>query len=260
MKRGDTSKLSKNTKIISRPSIERAKHIESESALLFNIIKWFLQSRATLLLIIANVVIYFLSKTWTESLYKSLVFTPKSLTDLNFLPMISSWFLHADLTHLMGNMIFLFIFGRIVERKFGFFRFLLIYFSSAIISDLVAGLLFKQGGIGASGAIAGLVAAGIIIKPFYISYGLGIPMPVLMIGWIALLADLSGIISPVLGDNIGHIAHLAGFFGITILIYLIARDDREIKRGFFVNIITGVVLGILFWALPDNPLKNYFPY
>src|SRR3989338_10702211 len=252
MKRGDTSKLSKNTKIISRPSVERAKHIESESALLFNVIKWFLQSRATLLLIIANVIMYFLSKTWTESLYKSLVFTPKSITDLNFLPMISSWFLHADLTHLAGNMIFLFIFGRIVERKFGFFRFLLIYFSSAIISDLVAGLIFNQGGIGASGAIAGLVAAGTIIRPFYITYALGVPLPVLFVGWLALAADLSGLIKPVPGDTVGHIAHLAGFFGITFLIYFLARRDKEIRRGFAINLVSGILLGLLFWRSEER--------
>ena len=188
------------------------------------------------------------------------MFTPQSLFDLNPLPLFSSWFLHADLTHLAGNMIFLFIFGRIVERKFGFFRFWLIYFSSALISDLVAGLIFQQGGIGASGAIAGLVAAGVITKPFYITYALGVPLPVLFVGWIALAADLSGVIKPVLGDTVGHIAHLAGFFGITLLIYFLARKDTEIRRGFVINLVSGIILGLLFLALPDNPLLNYFPY
>ena len=242
------------------PSIERGKHIESEARLLVKVFFWFLQSRATVLLIFANAVVFFLSRTWSPSLYKSLLFTPESLYELNPVPMISSWFIHADLTHLTGNLIFLFIFGRIVERKFGFFRFLLIYFSSAVISDLVAGLIFNQGGIGASGAIAGLVAAGTIIRPFYITHALGVPLPVVVVGWITLIADLSGIIRPVLGDNVGHIAHLAGFFGITFLIYLVARKDEQIRRGFGVNLVTGIVLGLLFWALPDNPLRRFLPY
>ena len=224
------------------------------------IVLWFLQSRATVLLILVNVLLFFLSQQWSKKIFNSLVFTPQSLFDLNPLPLVTSWFLHADLVHLTGNMLFLFIFGRIVERKFGFFRFLLIYFSSALISDLVAGLIFQQGGIGASGAIAGLVAAGIIIKPFYITYALGVPLPVLFVGWLALAADLSGLIKPVPGDTVGHIAHLAGFFGITFLIYFLARRDKEIRRGFAINLVSGILLGLLFWALPDNPLKEFFPY
>ncbi len=248
------------TKTKVHPSVERAKHIESESRLLVKILFWFLQSRATVLLVLANVIVYFFSLTWSPSLYKSLIFTPESLYQLDLVPMISSWFIHADLTHLIGNMLFLFIFGRIVERKFGFARFLLIYFSSALISDLVTGLIFDQGGIGASGAIAGLIAAGVIIRPFYITYALGFPLPVVLVGWLALIADLSGVIRPVPEDTIGHIAHLAGFFGISVLIYLVARSDEQVKRGFFVNIATGIILGVLFWALPDNPLRAFLPY
>src|SRR3989344_1683395 len=150
--------------------VERGKHINTESELVHIFLKWIVQARGTFLIALSLVIVYFVSLSFSPELRKSLVFTRDSLLSLNFLPMISSWFLHADLVHLSGNLLFLFIFGRIAERKYGFFRFILIYFTSAIISDIISGLIFGQGGIGASGAIAGVVAAAIISNPFYLTY------------------------------------------------------------------------------------------
>ena len=239
--------------------LERGKHINTESELVHIILKWIVQARATFLIGLSLIVVYFISLSFSPELRKSLIFTRESLLSLNFVPMVSSWFLHADLVHLSGNILFLFIFGRIAERKYGFFRFLLIYFTSAIISDIISGLIFGQGGIGASGAIAGVVAAAVIVNPFYLTYlFFGLPIPVLFIGWVALFSDITGIISPIRGDNVGHIAHLAGFFGISLIIYLTGKQDIQIKRGFAINIATFIVLFILYFLLPDNPFRGVF--
>jgi membrane associated rhomboid family serine protease len=230
----------------------RARHkeslIETETQLVKKIAGWIFQAKGTALLLVANLVIYFISIGWTEEFFKSMIFTPDKLFQL---PQAASWFLHANPTHLIGNLIFLFIFGRVVERRFGFFKFLLIYFCAAITSDLIAGLVFGQGGIGASGAIAGLIAAAIIIAPFYLTYVVfGIPLPIVVLGWIAVFADVTGLIAPIPGDNVGHIAHLAGFFAITILVFIFNRKDKDIKFGFLVNIVTMIFAGAMYYFVP----------
>src|SRR5688572_11496221 len=70
--------------------------------------------------------------------------------------LITSQFLHADFFHLLGNMVFLFVFGRYVEDRLGWWRFLVVYFGCAVGGDL-AYLAFggKHPAVGASGAISG---------------------------------------------------------------------------------------------------------
>ena len=236
--------------------ISHRKEIESETQLLKKIFAWLFQAKLTVFLIAANIIIYFWSLTWSAEKFSSLMFTPGSLLSLNFMPMVSSWFLHANLTHLLGNMLFLFIFGRVAERRFGALKSALIYFGAAISSDLIAGLVFQQGGIGASGAISGLIAAAIIIDPFYFSYIVfGLPVPIVVIGWIAIFSDITGLLQPV-ADNIGHIAHLAGFFAITLFVYLLNREDKKIKAGFFINILTLLVVILVNYMFPGFKIKG----
>jgi membrane associated rhomboid family serine protease len=256
-KKGAKTKVKKQ--VVREPIVERGKHIQSESDLLAHIFNWLTQAKGTFFLAVLNIVVFFISLTWSPEFFQSLIFTRDKLLAFNLLPMISSWFLHANWVHLSGNILFLFIFGRIVERRFGLFRFLLIYFSAAILSDLVAGLMFGQGGIGASGAIAGIVAGAILINPFYLTYFFfGVPIPVLFVGWFALFSDIMGLIAPVPGDNVGHIAHLAGFFGVSLIIYLAGKNDKIIRRGFAISVFTAIVFVLLYLLLPNNPFSSLF--
>jgi membrane associated rhomboid family serine protease len=234
----------------------RAKReIESEAQLIKKNLAWFFQARLTSILIIANIAVYIWSLFWSEAFFESLTFSRESLLTLNFMPMLASWFMHANPAHLIGNILFLLVFGRVVERRFGIIKMLLIYFGAAIISDIVSGLVFSQGGIGASGAIMGLVAAAVIMDPFYLS-ALGfiasfLPMPIVVLGWIYVFIDILGVIYPVPQDSTGHIAHLAGFFGITLILYLFKRKDKKVRLGFFINILT-VLAGILIHYMFPN--------
>lgn len=239
------------------PRFERGHYIETEFQLVGKVLKWIFQAKATTILIILNIIVYFLSLTWSQEYFKSLVFTKASLLQGNLAPMASSWFLHANPTHLVGNLLFLFIFGRIVEKRFGFFRMLIIYFAAAVCSDIVAGLIFGQGGIGASGAIAGLIAAAIIARPFNLTFlFFGIPMPVFIVGWIAMFADILGVVSPVVGDNVGHIAHLAGFFAITLFTFFLTTKDKRIKAGLYLNFIALTLFVIVYFFVPSIPLES----
>ncbi len=235
--------------------IERGSHIQTESGLLKHLIRWLFQAKGTLLIFIAIIVVYFYSLNLPKEVFESLIFTRESFFQLNFFPMVAGWFLHANLAHLIGNLIALMVFGRIVERRFGTFRFFLIFFCAAIASDMVASVIFGEIGIGASGAIYGLMATSMLVNPFYITFSLLVPLPVVIVGWLYAATDLLGIITPRLGDNTGHIAHLAGFFVISLLVYLFARKDVRIRKGLAINIITVIILALLYFFYPDIALK-----
>ncbi len=234
-----------------------AGHIETEIGLIKTIFRWVVQAKATFLLMLTAIIMYVYSLRLSQEQFQSLVFTPEAIKTLDFVPMISSWFLHANLTHLIGNLIFLLVFGRIVERRFGFFKMLLIFFGSAILSDLISGAVFGQGGIGASGAIAGLIAAAMIVDPFYWTFVLGIPIPIILVGWIAVFTDISGLLNPV-ADNIGRIAHLGGFFATSLVIYFMDKRDVKIKRGFLINTLTFFVAVLIYFFFPQINIP-YFP-
>jgi membrane associated rhomboid family serine protease len=85
-----------------------------------------------------------------------------------YLTLVTSQFLHADILHFFGNMIFLFVFGDDIEDAVGPLRFLGFYLACGIAADLafVAGAPHSPVAlIGASGAIAGVLAAYLMLRP-----------------------------------------------------------------------------------------------
>jgi membrane associated rhomboid family serine protease len=77
-------------------------------------------------------------------------------------------FLHGGLMHLLGNMLYLYIFGDNVEDRLGHGMYLLFYIASGIGAALVEVYFHQQSGlplIGASGAIAGVLGAYFILYP-----------------------------------------------------------------------------------------------
>jgi membrane associated rhomboid family serine protease len=95
--------------------------------------------------------------------------------------LISYMFLHADVVHLLGNMIFLWVFGDNVEEAMGRVRFLVFY----LLCGFVGGLAFFVTDvhsltplIGASGAIAGVVVAYAMLRPCAKITALVIAIPV----------------------------------------------------------------------------------
>jgi membrane associated rhomboid family serine protease len=204
------------------------------------------QPKITIFLILVNVAVFILEIFYfTQEQIMNLAFKPSDLLQFNYIPIVSSWFLHASLAHLLGNMLFLYVFGRIVEKDFGF-KMLLIYFGSAVISDLVSALA-GQGGIGASGAIAGLISVGILMHPFYSTYLIfGAPLPIIIIGWLAIISDVTGVLIPK-NDNIGHFAHLGGYFAISLLVFLFnPKQKQKMKIGLIINVLFVIAVAV-YW-------------
>lgn len=214
------------------------------------------EARLTIGLILLNIIAYVASLFFSEPLLKSLINYPKDLLSSHAYTLITAGFLHANLTHLLGNMLALFIFGRVVERGIGSLKMGLIYFGALILSGAFSSLIHlflivdNTGGLGASGAIMGLVASAILLNPFYLTYELLLPLPVMVVGWLTIYADLVGILNPA-EDGIGHFAHLGGFLSIAVIAYFMNIDDKEqLKKGFLINIISlAVVLTVYFLVL-----------
>jgi membrane associated rhomboid family serine protease len=124
---------------------------------------------------------------------------------------ITSIFLHASLIHLISNLFALIIFGLILETTIGTRRFLLVFFITGILANIVS-FFFYPSSLGASGAIMGIIGTLTIIRPTMgiFAFGMIIPMFIAAIIWV--IIDAIGVFMP---DNIGHYAHLSGiFFGI----------------------------------------------
>jgi membrane associated rhomboid family serine protease len=134
---------------------------------------------ATWGLILANVAVFIIEVAGSPALQSRLLtyaLIPASLTGAAGVPpgvspyvtLVTYQFLHADFLHIFGNMLFLWIFGDDVEEAMGPLRFLVFY----LCCGIGAGLAFVASAphaamplIGASGAIAGILAAYLMLKP-----------------------------------------------------------------------------------------------
>jgi membrane associated rhomboid family serine protease len=147
-------------------------------------------------------------------------------------PMFTSMFLHAGWMHLLGNMLFLWVFGGSVEEALGHFQYLIFYFICGLGSAAVH-IAFNWGSkiptVGASGAISGIMGAFIVLYPksrvttlipaLFLFFTIRIPA-VLMLGYWFFIQFFSGVAS--LGmSNQGGVAwwaHVAGFLLGAILV------------------------------------------
>lgn len=130
---------------------------------------------------------------------------------------VTSIFLHGGLGHLVLNLFALLFFGSILEKFISSKRFLIVFFTTGILANLIS-VNFYSSSLGASGAIFGILGALVIIRPLMTVFAFGIPMPLFVAGILWAAADLLGAIGFFTGnpiDNTGNIAHLSGMaFGI----------------------------------------------
>ncbi len=133
---------------------------------------------------------------------------------------ISHTLLHADWPHLIFNMLTLYFFGQYVEQALdmyfnnGIFLFILLYLSGGFVSSIPSILKHKNdhwyNSVGASGAVAAILFAGIFFDPKLGIYLFFIPIPIP--GYLFGLAYLvySHYMSKKSNDNVNHDAHLTG--------------------------------------------------
>jgi membrane associated rhomboid family serine protease len=158
----------------------------------------------------------------------------------DFLTLFTSMFIHAGWIHLGGNMLYLWIFGDNVEDRLGPIKFLFFYLLCGVVATFAQmsfGMRSNIPNLGASGAIAGVLGAYILMFPraridvligFFI-----VPLPALMvIGlWIALqFFNSMAAISTTDTGGVAYMAHIGGFFAGLVLASILQGDRRARYR------------------------------
>jgi membrane associated rhomboid family serine protease len=157
-----------------------------------------------------------------------------------FLPLVTSMFLHGGFLHIIGNMLFLWIFGGNVEDRLGSFTYLIFYFICGVGSGL-SQAIFSWGShvpsLGASGAISGVLGAYLIFFPasriltlvplFIIFFLARIPAWIFIGLWFAVqfLSGISPTVS-VKGGGVAWWAHIGGFL-LGVIFALILKPSRR---------------------------------
>lgn len=187
------------------------------------------------ILILLNVLVYIFTAGHLRFYAFKYGLIPSRVT---LLSLFSYQFLHGGLFHLIGNMLYLWIFGNNVEDVLGHFKFIIFYFIcglSAAIVHIIFHPLSTLPLIGASGAISGVLGAYLVLFPFapvvvltpFIFYPIiGVPAFVFLIVWI-----LMQIVNLPLGGPVAWDAHIAGFFTGVVLIKLMT-PHRRYRRYF----------------------------
>jgi uncharacterized protein len=148
--------------------------------------------------------------------------------------LVTAMFLHANFWHIFLNMFTLFIFGPYLENKIGGRRFLLVFLATGILGNIGYCLLEPNpfiAGLGASGAIYGVMGALAILEPnlpLYMFFLVPLPMWMFMFFWT--LINLWGTLS--LAGGIGYSAHLVGIVAGGAYAYTLKKETKSILEHY----------------------------
>jgi len=173
-------------------------------------------------LVLVNVVVFLLVQALFPRYYTG--FELFSWHTPNFEPwqFLSAIFMHGGVSHILFNMIGLWMFGSVLERVWGKQRFLIFYLlcgiGAGIIQQLVRTFLLNDTspfvGVGASGAVYGLLVAFALLFPNFKLVLIFLPVPIAAKYFvpILLLIDIVGGFTghSIFAQNIGHFAHIGG--------------------------------------------------
>lgn len=158
-----------------------------------------------------------------------------------WLTLLTSMFLHGGWLHLLGNMLYLWVFGDNVEAALGRWRFVLFYLLAGAGAALLQSVVFPRTTvpmIGASGAIAGVLGAYLVLFPwsrvltvvplFIFFHFVEIPAVILLGLWFVVqffsgIVDLGGM------EGVAWFAHIGGFLAGAVLVFPLKR--REVSSG-----------------------------
>jgi membrane associated rhomboid family serine protease len=196
----------------------------------------------TYLLIAINAIIFlaevivtanFSDRAATNALLQTYGAIPYKVLGGDIFSVISSMFLHGGIAHLIGNMLFLFVFGDNIEDKFGRIKYVLIYIAWGIAAAYAHSFYAVSTGggeipaIGASGAVSGVLGAYLVLFPrakiftiiaaFFITT-VRIPAIAYIPFWFVMQVIL-GLLNPLGG--VAYFAHIGGFLAGVLTGYVL---------------------------------------
>jgi membrane associated rhomboid family serine protease len=172
---------------------------------------------------------------------------PADSTAQVLLSIVTALFMHAGWVHIIGNMLFLWVFGDNIEDRLGHIGYLAFYLAGGIFASLSQGFADPNSvvpNVGASGAVAAVLGAYLVffpratvnvVIPFFILIFIPIPIPAaVMIGlWFLqnLLAGVATVTTTTADQGVAFFAHIGGFlfgFLLTLLVFrpLLRRPPR----------------------------------
>jgi len=188
----------------------------------------------TYALIALNVLFFFLEQSGGDAFIGKWAFVPRRFLANpfgDFLTLFTSMFMHAGWVHLGGNMLYLWIFGDNVEDRFGHVMFIIFYLLSGLAATF-AQLAFSLGSnvpnLGASGAIAGVLGAYILLFPqgkVRVLQGqqvIQVPALIVIGMWIVLqfFSGIGSIANTAQTGGVAYLAHIGGFVAGFVLTFL----------------------------------------
>jgi membrane associated rhomboid family serine protease len=182
-----------------------------------------------------------------ELLVNEIFFTYGTVPDLvfqgDFFALVTSMFLHGGVAHIIGNMVFLYIFGDNIEDRFGHFKYLILYLFWGIAAGIIHSFYAVSVGggeipaVGASGAISGVLGAYLVLFPrakiftiitaFFITT-VRIPALAYIPIWFILQVVFS-ILNP--EGGVAYLAHIGGF--------AVGAGVSYIAKSFFPSVFQG---------------------
>jgi membrane associated rhomboid family serine protease len=147
---------------------------------------------------------------------------------------LSSMFMHGDIMHIFGNMLFLWIFGDNLENLLGHLRFAVFYLVRGFAAALAQVVMEPSSAIpmlGASGAISGVLGGYLVLFPqrqvraIIFNFLTTVPAFVALGLWIG-YQILLGFLAPAGQGGVAYAAHIGGFIGGVVLIKLFAIGRR----------------------------------
>lgn len=208
----------------------------------------------TVSIIILNIYVFFKYNIKHEAndlerLFFSVGIVPAKLFSYGILrnlkPLFTHLFFHADFLHLFGNMLYLWIFGNNIEDKLGKIRFIIFYILCGWAAALLQAAINPNANIpmiGASGAIAGILGAYVLLFPhakvlvvvpvFIFLYFFWVPAVFILTLWFLIQIINGYVLSNYLriSGGVAWFAHIGGFVAGMISIYPLLWFNMISKR------------------------------
>jgi rhomboid family protein len=199
----------------------------------------------TYALIALNVLVFFIELNQGGSFIRHWAVVPRQLVanpSAEIPTIFTSMFMHAGWMHLLGNMLFLWIFGDNVEDRLGRAKFLIFYLVCGIVATLAQVAVSAESSspnLGASGAISGVLAGYLVLFPKgqikVLMRGGVVALPaMLVIGLWVVLQLISGIGSfthSAQTGGVAYMAHIGGFVAGLALAFLLSGRSLRIAAS-----------------------------
>lgn len=160
-----------------------------------------------------------------------------------YIRLLSSGFLHADIMHLIFNMLTLYFFAPIVIQGFGNIGFIIVYLGAILLGNFLSLYIYQKqpwySAVGASGGVSGILFASIALIPDLKIYLFFIPIgiPGYIFGLVYFGYSVYMMLNPRAHDNIGHAAHLGGAF-LGLIYAVINAPEHAMQNGIYIGIMS----------------------